>query len=102
MWLLSVKPSPKPDKRLRAIYCMCKIKNECKGSNHKNIDFGQKGGSTYIDHKDDEKKKAYLARHRPREEWNNPLTPGSLARWLLWNMKTLRDSIADFKKRFKV
>ena len=81
---------------------MCEKKNECKGSNHKEVDFGLKGGSTYIDHKDDDKKKAYLARHRPREEWNNPLTAGSLARWLLWNMKTLRDSIADFKKRFKL
>ena len=102
MWLLSIKPSPRQDKRFRATYCMCEIKNACKGTNHKEVDFGQKGGSTFIDHKDEEKKKNYLARHRVNENWNDPLTPGALARWLLWNLKTLRDSVDDFKKRFKL
>ena len=102
MWLLSVKPSPRDEKRFRAVFCLCPIKNACKGSNHKNIDFGQKGSSTFIDHKDEEKKKNYLARHKNRENWNDPLTAGSLARWLLWNLKTLSASISDFKKRFNL
>jgi hypothetical protein len=30
----------------------------------KKINFGLKGGSTFIDHKDEKKRKAWLARHR--------------------------------------
>ena len=102
MWLLSVKSSPKAEKRFRATFCKCEKKNACKGTNHKVVDFGQKGGSTYIDHKDEDKKKAYLARHRVREDWSDPTTAGALSRWLLWNLKTLSASIADFKKRFNL
>ena len=57
MWLLSVTKSDKPEKKLKATFCKCEKKNECKGSNHKVVHFGQKGSSTYPDHKDDEKKK---------------------------------------------
>jgi hypothetical protein len=102
MWLLSIKPSPKSEKRFRATFCKCKVKNECKGTNHKVVDFGQKGGSTFIDHKDEEKKKNYLARHRVREDWSDPTSAGALSRWLLWNLKTLSASITDFKKRFNL
>ena len=102
MWLLSVKSSPKAEKRFRATFCKCKVKYACGGTNHKVVDFGQKGGSTYIDHKDDEKKKNYLARHRVNEDWSKPTTAGALSRWLLWNLKTLSASITDFKKRFNL
>jgi len=100
MWLLGITKSDKPEKRLKATFCKCKVKNECKGSNHKVVHFGQKGGSTYIDHKDDQKKENYLKRHRVNENWKDPTTAGALSRWILWNLKTLSASIADFKKRF--
>jgi hypothetical protein len=67
----------------------------------KRTHFGFKGGSTYIDHKDDKKKDAYIARHKVNENWNDPTSAGALARYILWNKKTLTDSIADFKQRFK-
>jgi hypothetical protein len=102
MWLLNIRPSSKKEKRLTATFCLCKEKNSCKGSNLKEVHFGLKGGSTYIDHKDDDKKKNYIARHKVNEDWTNPLTSGSLAKNLLWNKKTLTESIADFKKRFKL
>ena len=102
MYLLSVKPSPKPEKKLRATFCLCEKKNACKGSNHKVVDFGAKGSSTFIDHKDEEKKKNYLARHRVNEDFNKPTTAGALSRWILWNKQTLKASIEDFKKRFKL
>lgn len=102
MWLLNITKSDKPEKRLKATFCKCEKKNECKGSNHKVVHFGSKGGSTYIDHGDDEKKKNYIARHRVNEDFNNPTTAGALARWVLWNKKTLTASIADFKKRFNL
>jgi hypothetical protein len=40
--------------------------------------------------------------HRKNENWDKPDTPGALSRYILWNKKTLRASIRDFKKRFGV
>ncbi len=102
MWLLGITKSDKPEKKMKATFCKCEKKNECKGSNHKVVHFGQKGSSTYLDHNDEDKKKAYIARHEVREDFSNPLTAGALSRFILWNKKTLSASIADFKKRFKL
>ncbi len=47
-------------------------------------------------------KDSYIRRHQKKEDWTNPLTPGALSRFILWNKKTLASSIKDYKKRFKV
>jgi hypothetical protein len=72
---------------------------------HKKVSFGaiRPNGEPYEDftmHGDEERKKNYLARHYRREDWNNFLSAGSLSRYLLWNKKSLEESIKDFKKRF--
>ena len=102
VWLMSIKNSTKPEKKMTAVFCKCKVKDDCKGSNHRTIHFGQKGSSTYLDHKDEAKKDAYLKRHKVNERWDEPQTAGSLAKNILWNKKTLSASIADFKKRFNL
>ena len=102
MKLISVKPSTKQDKKYMATFCLCKGESKCCDKEKKTVHFGQKGSSTYIDHKDDKKKEAYLARHRANENWDKPTTAGSLSRYILWNKTTLKDSIADFKKRFNL
>ena len=102
MWLLSVKKSTKPDKKYTATFCKCKLKNECKGTNHKVVQFGSKGSETFLDHKDEKKKAAYIARHRANENWNDPTTPGALSKYLLWHLPSLAQSIAFFKKKFKL
>lgn len=87
---LTLLKSDKPDKRL-----MVKIGD-------KTVHFGDKYGSTYIDHKNDELQKAYIARHKVNENWNDINSAGFWSRWLLWNMKTLDESIKDIEKRFNV
>ena len=64
--------------------------------------FGAEGMTDYTLSKDDERKKRYLARHRKNENWNNPVSAGALSRWILWNLKTRKASIADFKRRFNL
>lgn len=67
------------------------------------IHFGQVGGSTYIDHGDEAKRSAYIARHRVNEDFNNPKTAGSLSRWLLWGDSTsLSKNLSAFKSRFNI
>lgn len=94
--LIKIVKSPKPNKKLRAYF-----------SDGTHTDFGAKGMQNYGGvgkerHLDKERKKRYLSRHRSRENWNSPKTPGSLSRWVLWNQDTLKKSIADYKKRFKL
>lgn len=66
----------------------------------KKTHFGQQGGSTYIDHNDDVKKANYIKRHQVNENWDDPFSAGSLSRFLLWENKTLSESIKNYKKRF--
>ena len=70
----------------------------------KKIHFGSKGANTYPKHKDDKIKKAWIARHRVRENWKKSgiNTAGFWARWILWNRKSIRDSIRDTNRRFNI
>ena len=60
------------------------------------------GASDYTQHRDPVRKQQYLARHAPREDWDNPMTAGALARWILWNKETLHSSIQDYTRRFNL
>lgn len=63
--------------------------------------FGAAGMSDYTIHKDQGRKQRYLDRHRKNENWDEPTSAGSLSRYILWNLPSLRGSIADYKRRFK-
>ena len=93
---VTISDSTNPKKRLMAIF------TNDDGKKVKTTHFGLKGGSTFIDHKDETKKKNYLARHKVRENWNDYMSAGSLARYILWNEPTLTESIKDYKKRFNL
>lgn len=89
--LIKIIKSPKPEKKYRAHF-----------SDGSHTDFGAKGMSDFTKHKDPERKKRYMTRHKTRENWNSPKTAGALSRWILWNKDTLKKSITDYKKRFKL
>ena len=67
------------------------------------VHFGARGMSDYTQHKDKERWKRYLGRHKNMgEDWNDPMTAGALSRWILWGKPSLRESFNDFKKKFKL
>lgn len=66
----------------------------------KTIRFGAAGMSDFTKHRDEARKQRYLDRHRAREDWNDPKTAGFWSRWVLWNLPTFAQSLADVKKRF--
>ena len=68
----------------------------------KTTHFGAKGMSDYTIHKDKKRKERYMNRHKVNENWNYPTTDGSLSRYILWNKPTLKASIEDYRKRFKI
>ena len=90
-----IKPSSNKNKKYMAIL-------SSKEGKTKTIHFGSAGMSDFTKNKDEARKKRYLDRHRKRENWTVPDTAGSLSRWILWNKKTLRESISDYKKRFNL
>ncbi len=96
-----IKKSPKKEKKLRAIFTY-------DNGNKMYIDFGATGYMDYILYykKDvtnaNKRKKAYLKRHRPNENWNDYMSAGSLSRWILWNKPTLHQSLTNYKNKFNL
>ena len=91
---VEIKPSTNIKKKYMAIF----YNND--GKKIKTIHFGAKGMSDYTQHKDEARKHRYIARHRANESHNSPMTAGALSRWILWNYKSLTQSIVDYRRRF--
>ena len=91
-----IKPSTMKTKKFTAI-----LYDENK-KKIKTIHFGAKGSSDFTIHKDEKRKQRYLDRHKARENWNDYMTAGSLSRYILWNKKSLKSSISDYKRRFNL
>lgn len=92
--LIEITPSTKSNKKLMAVFL-----NTMTGRT-KTVHFGEAGASDFTKHKDEERKQRYITRHKGKENWNDPTTPGALSRWILWNLPTLKASIEDYKERF--
>lgn len=78
-----------------------------KNNKLKTINFGEAGADDYTRHDADvrdKRKKSYIARHNPTENWSRSGidTAGFHAKHLLWNETTLSASARDIEKRFKV
>ena len=87
-----IKPSKKKDKKFDAII-----------DNKKVVSFGAAGMSDFTKHKDEERKKRYIDRHRKNEDWTKSGvdTAGYLSRFVLWNMPTIEESVKDLNKKYK-
>jgi hypothetical protein len=87
-----IQKSTRAGKRFMATY-----------ANGKVVHFGQAGGQTYIDHGDKAKREAYLARHKKRENWNDPFSAGALSRYLLWGDSTnMENNHQAFMNKFPI
>ena len=67
----------------------------------KTVSFGAAGMSDFTKHKDSERKQRYINRHKKNENWSDHTTAGFMSKKLLWNKKTLTESIKDTNNRFK-
>jgi hypothetical protein len=68
------------------------------------VKFGNILYSDYTLHHDDDRKRRYILRHQSTgaEDWtiNVLLTAGFYSRWILWNQKSLEESIADLNRKY--
>ena len=106
--LVKIKKSDKPEKKYMAVFL---IDNE----KTKTVYFGSAGmrDFTLINKKSSKfylpksldrnvVKESYIRRHTANEDWTNPITPGALSRFVLWDKRPVEASIKAFKKRFKL
>lgn len=83
-----------------------KAKLYLKDDRVKEVSFGASG---YMDFtlysKEDkelaeEKKKAYIARHKVNEDWTNASTAGFWSRFILWNQPTVQKSMEWMENKY--
>ena len=107
MKLLRIVKSSNPSKKWDAIFMI--------DGKEKKVSFGQSGARDYTLINDKNSKfylpkildrnvvrDSYKRRHKKDLETKDPMRPGYLSYYLLWNKKTLASSIKDYKKRFKL
>ena len=68
----------------------------------KKVSFGASGYSDFTQHKDTDRKKNYIARHRVNQNWNDLTTAGAWSKHLLWNKPTISESIKSMENKFKI
>jgi len=91
-----IKKSDKPKKKMMATFYDGEKKK-------RTIHFGQFGADDYTKTKDKAQRRRYIERHRRNENWNDPMTAGTLAKYILWGSSTsLRTNINNYKKRFNL
>jgi hypothetical protein len=102
--LIRVSNSDLPGKKLKIV-----IEDE-DTNRTKTIHIGQRGANDFIKWNKispslaEERKTAYINRHQAREDWTKSgiKTAGFWSRWLLWNKRSLSQSISDVRKRFNL
>lgn len=93
---IKIKPSSREIKKLMAVFY------DGNKEKIKTIHFGQSGASDMTQHKNIARRDLYDARHRKNENWKNPMTAGTLAKFILWNKPNKKDSINDYIKKFNL
>ena len=64
--------------------------------------FGSKTGSTFIDHKNKDKKNAWEKRHKVNPNWDSKHSSIYHSRKLLWSEPTLNKAIKKYESEHKV
>ena len=88
MKLLTIKKSSNPDKKWMAVF-----------EPQKTVHFGATGYKDYTLGATDEQKRLYRQRHE-KDLKGDPTTAGYLSYYVLWNKRSRKASIADYKKKF--
>jgi hypothetical protein len=95
MKLIDIKKSDRENKKYMAIF------EDNKGK-RKTTHFGLKNANDFTLTGDKEARKRYRERHKKDLDTNDPTRAGYLAYFILWNKPTIKESIADYKKRFNL
>jgi len=89
--------SPRKNKKYRMIFYR-------KSGEIVKVDFGARGMSDFTIHQDENRKNMFLNRFRgliekKKDDYTSPII---LSKFILWNKKTIKESVKDYKKHFKL
>ena len=84
-----IKKSKNPKKKYDAIL-----------NGKKTVSFGSSQYSDFTKHKDEDRKRNYIARHKPNQDWKDHTTAGFWAKNILWNKPTIEASVRDTNQKF--
>ena len=99
---LGISPSTRKGKRYMASFQIGTNKNtELKEPVIKYVHFASSNHDNYTMHKDEERKKRYKTRHK-NDNLENPMSPGALSMFILWEKPSLEEGIKFYKKHFKI
>ena len=66
------------------------------------IHFGDPEYEDLTQHGNEQRKKNYIARHKKRENWNDPFSASFWAKHLLWNKPSIKEAKEDITKMFGI
>ena len=89
-----ITPSNNQNKKIKVVI------DDTKNNNKKTLHFGDSRYQDFTKHKDPERKKTYLSRHK-NDKINNPNYAGFYSTNLLWNKPTLKESIQATNRKYK-
>lgn len=93
---VEIKKSNRAGKKMMAIFYD-------KDKKIRTIHFGDTNYQHYTEgHLNEQRRQQYIDRHRKSEDWNNPMTAGTLSLFILWSEKTLGSAITKYKKKFNL
>ena len=97
--LLSVKRLKSGPKKYVAEFEITSKNGKKIKKSKRNTKFGAKGMSDYTIHKDIERRNRYIKRHTKDLRTNDPTRAGFLSMYILWNKKSYKSSLSDYKRR---
>ena len=84
-----LEKSLRVDKKFRATI-IYDVDGETK---HRIINFGDNGYLDYTIGASEEQQRAYVQRHKSKEDWDDPFTAGFWAYWFLWRSPSKRENL---------
>ena len=97
--LLSLKPLKSGQKKYIAEF---EVTSKDGKKRKRSTKFGAKGMSDYTIHKDIERRNRYIKRHTKDLRTNDPTRAGFLSMYILWNKKSYKSSLTDYKRRLNI
>ena len=72
------------------------------GTTRKTVRFGARGYQDFTTTQSEQAKRAYIARHKVREDWKNYNTSGFWAKHILWNKPSIQASIKATEQQYNM
>ena len=91
---VSIKPSNRKNKKMMAIFY---DENKKK---IKTVHFGDSRYQDFTQHHDENRRANYINRHFKNEDWEDYMSAGALAKYILWQYTDIERSINSYLKRF--